>query len=65
MRHAYQYVRAEELIESRDLLYSIGFIRYIQPAQNQSLYEQQLVETDARDNAQRYKDYIQSMENKK
>ena len=65
MRHAYQYVRAEELIESRDLLYSIGFIRYIQPAQNQSLYEQQLVETDARDYAQRYKDYIQSMENKK
>lgn len=53
MRHAYQYVRAEELIESRDLLYSIGFIRYIQPAQNQSLYEQQLVETDARDYAQR------------
>ena len=65
MRHTYQYVRAEELIESRDLLYSIGFIRYIQPAQNQSLYEQQLVETDARDYAQRYKDYIQSMENKK
>ena len=65
MRHAYQYVRAEELIESRDLLYSIGFIRYIQPAQHQSLYEQQLVETDARDYAQRYKDYIQSMENKK
>lgn len=46
MRHAYQYVRAEELIESRDLLYSIGFIRYIQPAQNQSLYEQQLGTTD-------------------
>lgn len=62
MRHAYQYMRAGELETNRDLSFAINFSRYIKPEQNQSAYEQQIVEKDAALYAQRFKKYVESLD---
>ena len=61
MRHAYQYIRAEELETNRDLAFAENFARYIRPEQNQSAYEIQIVEKDAALYAQRFKAYAASL----
>ena len=62
MRHAYQHMRAGELETNRDLSFAINFSRYIKPEQNQSAYEQQIVEKDAALYAQRFKKYVESLD---
>lgn len=62
MRHAYQHMRAGELETNRDLSFAINFSRYIKPEQNQSAYEQQIVEIDAALYAQRFKKYVESLD---
>lgn len=61
MRHAYQYMRAEELETNRDLAFAGNFARYIRPEQNQSAYETQIVEKDAALYAQRFRTYAESL----
>ncbi len=61
MRHAYQYMRAEELETNRDLAFAGNFARYIRPEQNQSAYATQIVEKDAALYALRFKTYAKSL----
>ena len=62
MRHAYQHMRASVLETNRDLSFAINFSRYIKPEQNQSAYEEQLVEKDADSYARRFKKYVEFLD---
>lgn len=59
-RHAYQYQRAQNPVSERDLLFSENFDNYVSPEQDYSGYKDQILESDARDYAQRFRDRINS-----
>lgn len=57
-RHCYQHQRAMAGGSERDALYQDSFDNYITPDIDFEAYQDQLVERDAREYAQRFKDYI-------
>lgn len=60
--HSYQHQRANILENERDQLYLEGFENYISCDIDPIGYEEQFVEADAREFAQRFKDIIKDME---
>lgn len=65
-RHAYQYQRAEILENDRDVEFMVNHTpgNYIRPEVDYDGYVNQIVEKDAISYGQRFKDYIDDMENK-
>lgn len=61
--HAYQHERAEILENEVDYMYKDGFENYISSSVDFQLYQDQFVESDAREFAQRFKDHIAELEN--
>lgn len=59
--HAYQHQRADMLENETDYMYKDGFENYIQPEIDFNLYQEQFVESDAREFAQRFKDYLEDL----
>jgi hypothetical protein len=59
-RHAYQYQRAQNPVSERDILFRENFDDYVSPEQDFSGYKDQILESDARDYAQRFRDRINS-----
>lgn len=59
--HAYQHQRANMLENEIDHAYRDGFDNYISPNIDFQMYQDQFVESDAREFAQRIKDYTNSL----
>lgn len=59
--HAYQHQRANMMENEIDQAYAEGFDNYIGPDIDYQMYEDQFVESDAREFAQRIKDYMDNL----
>jgi hypothetical protein len=57
-RHAYQYQHAQNPVSERDLLFSENFDNYVSPEQDFAGYKDQILESEARDYAQRFRDRV-------
>ena len=58
MRHCYQHERAMNPASEQDHLFRENFNNYIPAQRDYDAYQQQLVESDAREYAQQFKDHI-------